>query len=189
MKSFQFLTTQSLDLNAVWAWAKRLVQDLNEIVKTIDNVSVPSGSVQTFAGPRAPVGWLICDGGLYSKFDYPNLFNAIGFTYGGGGSDFNVPDFRDRFLMGAGGILPLGTAGGATTVTLASENMPVAGAALPSKSLDTLDLIDLEGTKMLPLTAQTNVDTDNNVFVDLGGSSTPVDILPPAMGINIIIKV
>lgn len=31
---------------------------------------------------------------------YPDLFAAIGYTYGGAGANFNVPDTRGRFVLG-----------------------------------------------------------------------------------------
>jgi microcystin-dependent protein len=48
----------------------------------------------------APAGYLLCDGGSYSTSVYPNLFAAIGYTFGGSGATFSVPDFRGRFPLG-----------------------------------------------------------------------------------------
>lgn len=61
---------------------------------------VPSGALLGFAGASAPTGWLMCDGSSYSAGIYPALFAAIGYTYGGSGSNFNVPDLRGRVLAG-----------------------------------------------------------------------------------------
>lgn len=63
---------------------------------------VPVGSLQAFAGANAPTGWLLCDGTSYSTSLYPDLFSALGYTYGGSGSNFNVPDLRGRMPIGAG---------------------------------------------------------------------------------------
>jgi len=46
--------------------------------------------------------YLICDGTSYLKATYLQLWNAIGYTYGGSGTIFNVPDFRGLFLRGLG---------------------------------------------------------------------------------------
>jgi len=47
--------------------------------------------------------WHICDGQLYSRTEYPELFEAIGTTYGAvNETNFRVPDFRGRFLGGVG---------------------------------------------------------------------------------------
>ena len=38
-----------------------------------------------------PDGWLVCDGSLISKSQYPELFDEINYTYGGSGNDFRLP--------------------------------------------------------------------------------------------------
>lgn len=65
-----------------------------------DGVSqlVPTGSVLTFAGSSAPTGWLVCDGASLSTTTYASLFDVIGYTFGGSGSSFNLPDLRGRFV-------------------------------------------------------------------------------------------
>jgi microcystin-dependent protein len=46
-------------------------------------------------------GWLLCDGRVFSVSEQPNLFDAIGFTWGGdGSSSFNLPDLGGYFLRG-----------------------------------------------------------------------------------------
>ena len=49
-----------------------------------------------------PSGYLQCNGASLSTTTYSALFNVIGYTYGGSGSNFNVPDFRGIFLRGNG---------------------------------------------------------------------------------------
>ncbi len=64
----------------------------------------PTGVVYPFAGPIAsiPVGYLLCDGSSLLRESYPALFSAIGVIYGAAdGTHFNLPDFRDRMLVGA----------------------------------------------------------------------------------------
>lgn len=62
----------------------------------------PVGSLQAFAGASAPTGWLVCDGTSYSTSAFPELFNVLGYTYGGSGASFLVPDLRGRMPIGAG---------------------------------------------------------------------------------------
>lgn len=62
----------------------------------------PVGSLQAYAGPNAPTGWLLCDGSSYSTSAWPELYDAIGYTYGGSAGTFYVPDLRGRVPMGAG---------------------------------------------------------------------------------------
>jgi microcystin-dependent protein len=60
------------------------------------------GTVTDYAGSVAPSGWLLCDGASYVPSDYPELYAAIGTSFGGDGSVFNVPDCRGRGAVGAG---------------------------------------------------------------------------------------
>jgi microcystin-dependent protein len=51
----------------------------------------------------SPPNFLLCDGSPYLTTDYPLLFNAIGYAYGGSGLNFNVPSFASRFPIGGNG--------------------------------------------------------------------------------------
>lgn len=71
----------------------------------------PAGMIAPFAGTvdKIPAGWLLCDGSEFKTTDYPELFDAIGQSWGGRQevegetvtNYFNVPDFRAMFLRGA----------------------------------------------------------------------------------------
>lgn len=63
-------------------------------------VSVPSGSVFYVARQTAPNGYLVCNGSSVSTTAYPTLFAAIGYTFGGSGGNFNLPDLRGEFIRG-----------------------------------------------------------------------------------------
>jgi microcystin-dependent protein len=69
--------------------------------RSADN-GVPAGTILPFAGPKSkiPFGYLACDGATYNTSDYPVLFNVIGASWGGSGSQFKVPDLRGMFLRG-----------------------------------------------------------------------------------------
>jgi microcystin-dependent protein len=58
---------------------------------------LPAGSMVDYAGTSAPAGWLMCDGKSLPVSSYPDLFASIGYSYGGSGANFNLPDFRGRF--------------------------------------------------------------------------------------------
>ena len=53
-----------------------------------------------YAGPSAPSGWLFCDGSAVASATYAALFTAIGTTYGGDSTNFNLPDLRGRVIAG-----------------------------------------------------------------------------------------
>jgi microcystin-dependent protein len=57
----------------------------------------PVGTLLDFAGTSAPSGWLMCDGRSLSVLSFNGLFSVIGYSYGGSGANFNIPDFRGRF--------------------------------------------------------------------------------------------
>lgn len=95
---------------------------------------IPSGGMIDWGANVAPSGWLLCDGSSYSTSQYPALFAAIGYTFGGSGSTFNVPDRRGRVAVGTGqgsGLTNrvLGATGGEEThiLTGAESGTPVHG--------------------------------------------------------------
>lgn len=75
----------------------------NGLEKIVDGV--PIGAIIPYAGSTAPFGTLICNGAAISRAAYPELFEAIGTTWGAGdgSSTFNIPDLRGYFLRGVGG--------------------------------------------------------------------------------------
>jgi len=79
-----------------------------EGIKFIDNsiqstAMPPVGTVLMYACEETPTGWLDCDGSLLNRYDAEliDLFNIIGYTYGGNGSSFNLPNLHERFPMGS----------------------------------------------------------------------------------------
>jgi microcystin-dependent protein len=94
---------------------------------------IPVGGIIDFAGSVAPAGWLLCNGQSVTVAAYGNLHTAIGYTFGGSGASFNVPDLGGRVTAGkettVGGVRltaagagiigsTLGAVGGAQTHTL-----------------------------------------------------------------------
>ena len=95
----------------------------------------PPGLVVPYAGGTAPTGYLLCNGASVAVAAYTALHTAIGYTYGGSGLNFNLPDLRGRTVHGvdnmggtdAGRLSTsntLGTAGGAETHTLSVSELP-----------------------------------------------------------------
>lgn len=68
---------------------------------------LPVGTVVAFAGPTPPEHWMIADGRFLDRDSFRPLYEAIGTTHGAGYDgqnrveDFNLPDYRGRFLRGA----------------------------------------------------------------------------------------
>lgn len=57
------------------------------------------GLLSPYAGAGIPPGgWLLCDGSLHNVTDYPALFAVIGYTYGGAGTQFAVPNLIGHLI-------------------------------------------------------------------------------------------
>jgi microcystin-dependent protein len=69
-----------------------------------------------------PSGWLELDGSSLSTTIYPNIFAAFGYTYGGSGGNFNLPDTRGKSPFGASASL--GSTGGEKTHQLIVSETP-----------------------------------------------------------------
>ena len=69
------------------------------------NGLAPVGAVAPYAGLVAniPAGWIFCNGAsLLRAGTYADLYAAIGTVYGAADADhFNLPDCRDKFIVGA----------------------------------------------------------------------------------------
>lgn len=53
--------------------------------------------------------FLWCDGGSYLTTAYPSLFAILGYTFGGSGANFSVPNLQNRTFVGANAISVLNT--------------------------------------------------------------------------------
>ncbi len=60
----------------------------------------PTGTIIAWPAETPPAGFLVCDGSTVLVDDYPDLFAVIGYTYGGSGAAFDLPDYRGEFLRG-----------------------------------------------------------------------------------------
>jgi microcystin-dependent protein len=84
---------------------------------------VPSGTIVAYGNATAPTGWLVCNDQAISRTTYARLFAVLGtsFGVGDGSANFNVPDLRDRTMLGKG--TNMATLGAATTGIAASAVM------------------------------------------------------------------
>ena len=79
------------------------VGSVNPSATTFADSLLPSGAVMPFARSSAPSGWLAADGSSISTGGANSaLFAAIGYSYGGSGGSFNLPDLRGYFVRGSG---------------------------------------------------------------------------------------
>lgn len=93
------------------------------------------GSIQMWAGTGDPPGglWMVCDGRSLLTASFPALQAVLGFTYGGSGGNFNIPNLAERVPIGrsaTSSLVPLSTATLGTTIgegvhALAQTEMPL----------------------------------------------------------------
>ena len=100
-----FISTQRAVKTYVDATKDYLVGLINALTSDVNSrfsaiKTVPAGSVFYVAMLNVPAGYLVCNGAAISTTSYPELFSAIGYTYGGAGTTFHLPDLRGQFIRG-----------------------------------------------------------------------------------------
>jgi microcystin-dependent protein len=144
------------------------------LVRTI----IPAGVVMPYAGATAPTGFYLCDGSAKNTTTDAALFAIIGYTFGGSGTSFNLPDLRGRNAFGVSATHALGTTGGAETHTLTTGE-------LPSHTHG----IDRGGAVGSSATAFTRADTvGTTIQSNSAGSGTAMSLLDPFLALNYIIR-
>lgn len=145
-----------------------------------------------------PEGWLLCNGDSILKNIYLNLYNAIGYTYGGSGNNFNVPDIRGRVSVGTGtgaglSSRSLGNTGGAETHQLSVGEMP-SHSHTSNATGGSVGLITSTGNN----TASTGLDNTSGepdlfatlpgLTINSAGSSNAHNNMQPFIVLNYLIK-
>ena len=84
----------------------------NQYLRTL--TYAPIGMIIPFGGSVIPNAFLLCDGSVLNTTEYADLFNAIGYTYGGSGDTFKIPDFVSTTLNDVSVKFIIKTANGIT---------------------------------------------------------------------------
>lgn len=86
---------------------------------------LPPGAIIMYGGPASKPGWEVCDGRLLNRHNaaYMDLFAEIGYTHGGSGDFFALPNLTDRMPVGAGTV-GLGAVAGSWTADINQEHVP-----------------------------------------------------------------
>lgn len=164
------------------------------------------GAIFMFAGNFNPRGYQLCQGQLLAISQNAALFSILGTTYGGNGTTtFALPDLRGRAPIGQGqgpGLSPvnLGQQGGSNTVSILTSNLPShthtinvstapAGQGSPSGNFPASVVDSGGGASNGYNSSATGGATFNPTAVNPTGSSLPLNIQDPYLGINYIIAV
>jgi len=94
----------------------------DKMFKEISAVNMLMGSVQFFAGTPSSEAWLLCDGSMHDRVDYPELYAMLSPDLVEDSDTFRVPDLVNRFVRGSDEYA--GVQGGSDTHTLTNEQMP-----------------------------------------------------------------
>ena len=157
-------------------------------------VEVPVGTISMFGGTVAPSGWFSCNGsGVSTTGITSELFAVIGYTYGGSGATFYLPNFTNAFPRGnaAGG------SGGAATVTLTAaqsglqEHTHVIGGSTGGTASNTNDHF-ARSSNAADNNFRSGGTASSSVYGSGGlanaGASQSHENLPPYIGVMFIIK-
>lgn len=141
-----------------------------------------AGFIYPLAGAVVPEGFLLCDGGAYSRAEYPELFAAIGTMYGSGDgtATFNVPDLRTRVPVGAGAGYDLGDVGGEAKHTLTVDEMP-------SHTLNLENHVGTSGGSMSGFVWSQSLADWGRAKTESVGADVPHNNMPPYTVVNYII--
>lgn len=95
----------------------------SDFVDSLLDVLVPPGTIVMFGSATAPAGWLACQGqSLATTGTYAKLFAAIGYTYGGAGAAFLLPNLVGKFIQGSGSGFTIAGTGGAASDNYLAEH-------------------------------------------------------------------
>ena len=172
-----------------------------------------AGSIKMWGAATPPNNWALCNGQAVSRTTYATLFSRIGTTYGSGdgSTTFNLPNFVDRFPVGAGNGYGPGAIGGYTdaaviTHTHLAESVPTvtdnghshieqwgqtggSGPAASGSNLQTYNLTRLPNNPTAPAITGISVSVNTSVAAPTGAVSGTGRNLPPYIAAFWIIKI
>ena len=76
------------------------------------STGIPTGTIAMFGSASAPSGWQLCNGGSAQTSALQSVVGS------------NVPDLRDKFIVGGGNSYSHANTGGNANITLSTSNLP-----------------------------------------------------------------
>jgi len=156
----------------------------------LETLVVPTGTVLLYAGSVLPQGYLGCQGAPFDPITYEKLYNRIGTTYGGTAQSPLLPDFRDRYPIGAGTNalgtyiaeqLPNITGNTDENLTSPNDSVGVIGTgAIKMNNQHFWNVPAYGNNGIAPL--QFNASWSNSIYTDNG------KVYPASIALNFIIK-
>ena len=154
------------------------------------------GEIKMWGTASAPTGYLLCDGSSVSTTTYAALFAVIGYTFGGSGASFTLPDYRGRMPIGVSGSYALAATGGSANAIVVSHTH-TATVTDPGHLHSFVATQQTSGTNLSGGSAAVNPSVTSNTATAVtgisvtnsteGASGTGAN-LPPYLAINFIIK-
>ncbi len=99
--------------------------NLTQLYHAMRKLCAPAGQIIMWgAGSQSfPEGFLRCDGHAVSRTIYADLYAVLGTRHGvgDGATTFNLPDFRNRFIMGEGAAVTAGAKAGCSSQTVSGN--------------------------------------------------------------------
>lgn len=171
---------QSDDLEA------KLAATESELMQTLVGLIMP------ICTEDIPEGTLLCDGTTYNRVDYPNLYQKIANGYKIDDDTFNVPDMRDRFILGASDTNPAGSTGGSDTHTMTeSELVPHSHTNSPHVHTEGSSVsaiinggLEAPASAAIPFPTTTGA---TSIVIDSAGGGEPFDIKPPFLALRFVV--
>lgn len=105
-------------------YVKSAYGDWLELARNIGPHFPIGGVVAWPSATTLPSGFIEANGQTLLVADYPALFAVYGYTHGGSGDSFNVPDLNGMSLKGTTDTSLIGTTIGTDNLTLTVDNLP-----------------------------------------------------------------
>jgi microcystin-dependent protein len=157
---------------------------------------MPSGAMLQWPTATAPTGFLLCNGSNVSRTTYSALFAIIGTDFGAGDgtTTFALPNFKNRFAIGAGDLYATASTGGSKDAVVVSHNHTLTDPGhthFISEGIRPPGGYGAGSTSQLAASISTSATTNSNTtgitIASAGVSGTNAN-LPPYLSVYFIIK-
>jgi microcystin-dependent protein len=143
------------------------------------------GEIRLFAFDWAPMGWALCNGQSLPKSQNSALFYLIGYTYGGQGNVFNLPDLRGRAISGVDKSNQQSVPGftyGSEAIGLSVDQMPMHSHTLVTPSNEMPMASNTNGLNRTPSVGNSTL---ASLFLPIGVANVFYNNSTPDVALNI----